>query len=35
VVELRVGGVWYTDPSRRPAEMEALRAKLLKLRRVP
>jgi hypothetical protein len=35
VMELRVGGVWYSDPSRRQAEMEALRAKLAKLRRVP
>ncbi len=35
VVELRVVGIWYTDPSKRQAEMEALRAKLQKLRRVP
>lgn len=35
VVELRIGGIWYSDPSRRQAEMEALRARLLKLRRVP
>lgn len=34
-VELRAVGGWYSDPSKRQAEMQALRGKLLKLRRVP
>ncbi|MCA3178867.1 MAG: hypothetical protein O9345_18905 [Burkholderiaceae bacterium] len=34
-VELRAMGLWYSDPSKRQAEMEALRGKMAKLRRVP
>lgn len=35
VVELRAVGLWYKEPSKRQADMEALRGKMLKLRRVP
>jgi hypothetical protein len=35
VVELRAGGIWYSDPAKRQAAMEALRVKLAKLRRIP
>jgi len=35
VVELRATGIWYTDSAKRQAEMEAVRGKLLKVRRVP
>lgn len=35
VVELRALGIWYKDPSRRTAELEAVRARLAKLRRIP
>ncbi len=35
VVELRAGGTWYNDPAKRQADLESLRGKLLKIRRVP
>jgi hypothetical protein len=35
VVELRGGGTWYNDPAKRQADLESLRGKLLKIRRVP
>ncbi|MEI7446289.1 MAG: hypothetical protein WCK28_15465 [Burkholderiales bacterium] len=35
VVELRAVGLWYKEASKRQADMEALRGRMLKLRRVP